>query len=492
MALTTTPERRRWLALAVVCMGQLMIVLDTTIVNVALPDIGRDLGFGQANLTWVVNAYLITFGSFLLLAGRLGDLFGRKKMFISGLALFTAASLLCGVAGDQFVLIAGRFLQGVGGAAASSVIIAIIVTEFPEPAERAKAMSLYTLVAVGGGSIGLVAGGLITQAIAWHWIFFINLPIGLAAMVLGWRLIEENTGAGLRGGVDWLGSALVTGALMLGVYAIVEVPGSGWASAHTLGFGGAAVAVLAAFAALQQRLDNPILPPHILRTPGLASSSVLRGAGAAGMFGCFFVGSLFLERVQGFGEVATGASFLPQTITVAVLSMGITARLIGRFGARRLLAPGMAATAAGLALLAISDQTTVFFPQLFFAFALVGLGAGTTFMPLLTIAMENVPARDAGMASGIVNVSMQVSAALGLAVLGTISADRTGALREAGHSGIESLVSGYQLAFWIAAGFVAAAAVLSTVLLPRERVIQPELELEPEPEREREREVVAA
>lgn len=467
MASMNTQERRRWLALAVVCIGQLMIVLDTTIVNVALPDIGRDLGFAQANLTWVVNAYLITFGSFLLLAGRIGDLVGRKKIFLGGLALFTAASLACGLAQDQFALIAGRFAQGVGGAAASSVIIAIIVTEFPGPAERAKAMSLYTLVAVGGGSIGLVAGGVITQAIAWHWIFFINLPIGLLAMALGWRLIDENRGIGVRGGVDVLGSVLVTSALMLGVYAIVEVPGHGWLSAHTLGFGGGAIAVLAAFAVLQTRLQNPILPPRILRTPGLASSSLLRGLVVTGMFGCFFVGSLFLEQVQGYGEVATGASFLPQTLTVAALSMGITARLIGRFGARSLLGPGMAAAAAGLVLLATSDQHTAFFPQLFFAFALVGLGAGTTFLPLLTIAMEKVPSKDAGLASGIVNVSMQISAAFGLAVLGTVAASHTASLKADGHSNVTALVSGYQLAFWIAAGLVGVAVVLSYVLLPR-------------------------
>ncbi len=451
-ASASTADRRRWLALVAVCIGQLMIVLDTTIVNVALPAIQTDLGFSQANLAWVIDGYLITFGSLLLLAGRLGDLIGRKRVFLGGLALFTFASLLCGAAQSEGMLIAARFLQGVGGAGASSVIIAIIVTEFPEPRERARAMSVYTLAAVGGGSIGLLLGGILTEAVSWHWIFFVNLPVGLATMFAGSILIAENEGIGLHRGVDWLGSVLVTGAMMLGVYAILTAAQHGWGSVHTLGFGAASLAILALFAWLERRIAEPMLPASVLKTPGLVSGSFVRGLMVVAMFGSFFVGSLFLERVLGYGAVATGASFLPQTISVAILSMGITAALIRRFGAPALLVPGLLTATAGLSLLALAGEGTAFFPQLFIAFALIGIGVGSAFMPLMTIAMADVPARDAGLASGILNVSMQVAGALGVALLGTLAANRTSSLLADGHSQTSALLSGYHLAFWLAAG----------------------------------------
>jgi EmrB/QacA subfamily drug resistance transporter len=461
-------DRRRWIALIAVCIGQLMIVLDTTIVNVALPAIQTDLHFSQANLAWVIDGYLITFGSLLLLAGRLGDLIGRKKVFLGGLALFTFASLLCGFAQSEAMLIGGRFLQGVGGAGASAVIIAIIVTEFPEPAERARAMSIYTLAAVGGGSIGLITGGILTQLVSWHWIFFVNIPIGVATILVGARLIVENEGIGLSRGVDWLGSVLVTSAMMLGVYAILTAAEHGWGSPHTLGFGALSVVILGLFAAVERRIENPMLPAAVLRTPGLVGGSIVRGLMVVGMFGCFFVGSLFLERVLGYGAVATGASFLPQTITVAILSMGITAALIKRFGARTLLVPGLLTTTSGLVLLALAGPGTAYFPELFFAFTLIGLGLGVAFMPLMTIAMADVPARDAGLASGILNVSMQVAGALGVAVLGTLATNRTASLVADGHSQMSALVSGYHLAFWIAAACALAAAGLSRLVLPSE------------------------
>jgi EmrB/QacA subfamily drug resistance transporter len=463
-------DRRRWLALVAVCVGQLMIVLDTTIVNVALPSIRSDLGFSQADLAWVIDGYLITFGSLLLLAGRLGDLIGRKRVFLGGLALFTFASLLCGIADSQGMLIASRFLQGVGGAGASSVIVAIIVTEFPTPSERARAMSVFTLAAVGGGSIGLLLGGVLTEAVDWHWIFFVNLPVGLLTMVAGARLITENEGLGLSKDVDWLGSVLVTGAMMLGVYAILTAAQHGWGSAHTLGFGGVSLAVFAVFALLERRIAQPILPASVLRTPGLISGSLVRALLVVGMFGSFFVGSLFLERVLGYSAVATGSSFLPQTISVAILSMGITAWLVRRFGAHALLVPGMAIATAGLVLLALSGAHTVFFPQLFFAFMLLGVGLGISFMPLMTIAMNDVPARDAGLASGILNVSMQVAAAFGVAVLGTLAANRTSSLLADGHAQTAALMSGYRLAFWVAAGCAALATLISRFVLPTEEV----------------------
>ena len=459
-------DRRRWIALFVVCLGQLMSVLDTTVVNVALPSIQHDLNFTQSSLTWVINAYLISFGSFLLMAGRLGDLVGRKRVFLGGVVLFTAASVVCGLAGSQALLIAARFVQGAGGALSVSVILAIIVTEFPLPVDRAKAMSAYMFVVVSGGSIGLLAGGALTQAINWHWIFFINLPIGLVTVVLGKALIRENVGIGLKNGVDVLGSALVTLALMIGVYAIVEVPTYGWLSAHTLAFGGLAFALLAAFVSLESRIANPIMPLRILRLRGLVGSSVVRGFLVTGMFTTFFLGALYLQHVLHYSAVRTGLAFLPMTLTVATLSLaGIPARLVARFGAMRVLIPGLLSCVVSLVLLSTAGVGASFFPTVFLAYFLLGLGAGSSFMPLLTIAMADVPPADAGLGSGIVNVSMQVSAALGLAVLGTVATNHTKALTAGGQPLVDALTGGYHLAFTVAAGVVATGVIVAFVLL---------------------------
>ncbi len=460
-----TADRRRWLALGVVCLAQLMIVLDTTIVNVALPAIQRDLHFTQADLTWVVNAFLITFGSFLLLAGRLGDLVGRKRVFLAGVGLFTAASLLCGVAPSQGFLIAARFLQGVGGALSASVILAIVVTEFPEPGDRARAMSAYVFVAVAGGSLGLLAGGALTQALSWHWIFFVNLPIGLATFMLGRVLIPEGTALGLAGGVDWLGSVLVTASLMTGVYAIVQATGHGWGSTPVLGFGAVAVALMAAFLAVEARTRNPIMPLRILRLRGLVGSSVVRGFLVTGMYSTFFLGTLYLEHVLHYSALQTGLAFMPWTVTVGILSLGITARLVARFGSMRVLIPGLATVIVGLGLLATAGIHTGFFPTIFLAYLAIGLGIGSSFMPLLTIAMADVPTADAGLGSGITNVSQQVGGALGLAVLGTIATNRTKALAAGGHPLADSLVGGYHLAFAIGGASIVLAIVTALVVL---------------------------
>jgi EmrB/QacA subfamily drug resistance transporter len=458
-------DRRRWIALGVVCLAMLMNTLDGSVVNVALPVIQRDLHIAQANLTWVINAYLITFGSFLLLAGRLGDLVGRKRVFLSGVTLFTLASALCGLAQDQNLLIAARFVQGLGGAVSSSVIIAMIVTEFPEPAQRAKAMSAYIFVAVGGGSIGLLVGGVVTQAVNWHWIFFINIPIGLVTLLLGRALLEESDGIGLDKGVDVLGSIAVTAALMLGIYAIVSTPDHGWGSAHTLLFGGASAVLLGIFFTLQARLANPIMPLRILRVPGLASTSIVRGLLASGLFSTFFLGALYLERVRGYSALRTGVAFLPLSLAVGVLSAGITARLMSRFGARRVMLPGLVLTALGLLLMARLGEHSSYFPAMFFALLILGLGAGLAFIPLLAIAMANVPGADAGLASGIVNVSLQMSGAIGLAVLGTISTDHARSLVADGHAVPDALTGGYQLAFLVGAACVALGAALALALL---------------------------
>src|SRR5947209_10491653 len=381
-------DRRRWIALAVLCLGQLMMVLDATIVNVALPSIQHDLHFTQQNLTWVMNGYLITFGGFLLLAGRMGDLVGRKKVFLVGLVLFTAASILCGAATSQTMLIAARFLQGVGGAVASSVILAIIVTEFPGGSEQARAMGLFAFVSAGGGSIGLLAGGALTQSLDWHWIFFVNVPIGALAFLLGWVLIEENKGIGLAGGVDVLGSILITVATMLGAFAIVKSTEYGLLSARTLGVGGASLALLGAFLALEARLENPIMPLRILRLRMLMGSSLIRGLLVTGMFSAFFLGSLYLERVLGYNAIQTGLAFLPLTAGIATMSMGPSARAVERFGTVPTLSAGLAGIITGLSLLAVQGVHASYFPGLFFAFLLLGVGAGASFLPLLTLGMS--------------------------------------------------------------------------------------------------------
>ena len=420
-----TPDRRRWASLFVVCLAQLMIVLDVTIVNVALPAIQRDLGFSQANLTWVVNAFLVTFGSLLLLAGRLGDLAGRKRVFLGGVVTFTIASLLCGIAPTEEALIAARFLQGIGAAAQASVILAIIITEFPEVAERARAMSAYVFVSVAGGSLGLLAGGLLTQALSWHWVFFVNLPIGLATFVLGQALIRADSGLGFGHGVDWFGSLLVTASLMSAIYAIVQVPTHGWLSAPVLEIGALAALLMAAFISVEARISNPIMPLRILRLPGLINASLVRGFLVTGMYSTFFLGTLYLEQVRHYSALQTGAAFLPWTLTVAVLSQGVTARLVTRFGPLPVLTSGMASAIAGLLLFSTVGPDTAFFPTIFFAAFAIGLGIGNAFMPLLTIAMADVPAADAGLGSGITNVAQQISGAVGLAVLSTLAANHT-------------------------------------------------------------------
>jgi len=456
---------RRWLALVVVCFGQLMVVLDGTIVNVALPSIQGDLHFGQAELTWVVNAYLITSGSLLLLAGRAGDLIGRKKVFLGGVALFTAASVLCGFATDATVLIAARFLQGAGAALSTGVILALIVVGFPKARERAQAMSVFTFVIAGGGSIGLLAGGLLTQWINWHWIFFINLPIGVATFLLGAILIDETESIGLRHGVDIAGSILVTAAMALGVYAIVTAGAYGWASTHTIGFGAAAVVLLVSFLVLEGRIANPIMPLRILEIRTLIGASVARAMLATGMFSTFFLGALYLRQVRGYSAVDTGLAFLPWSLALGFLSLGVTANLMRRFGPRKVLVPGMGAIIAALTVMAGAGANASYFPWLFVAYLLFGIGAGTSFMPLITIAMSEVPAQDAGLAAGIANTSMQVSAAIGLAALGTISTGHTMALAAQGYSLPVALTAGYQLGFGIAAACVAVGLLVVLVFV---------------------------
>jgi len=461
-------SRSRWLALYVLCVGMLMIVLDATVVNVALPSIQRDLGFSSSSLAWVVNAYLIAFGGLLLLAGRLGDLISRRGVFLAGLGVFTLASLACGLADSQEILIAARFVQGVGGAMTSAVILGMIVTMFPEPRDQAKAIGVYAFVASAGGSIGLLAGGVIAESINWHWIFFVNLPIGLITAVLATRLLNRDRGIGFGQGADVLGALLITGALMLGVYTIVKPAAElGWGAGQTLALGAVAVALLVGFIVREATARNPLMPLRLFRSRNVSGANLVQALSVAGMFGMFFMGSLYLQRVLGYDPLEIGLAFLPTTLVMGTLSVRYSERLVTRFGARRTLVPGLGLVAAGLALFTQVPEHGSYVVDVLPSIVLIGAGAGTAFPALMNIAMSGATPSDAGLASGLVNTTMQVGGALGLAVLATLAATRTASLRGSGESTVHALIGGYHLAFVIAAGLVLAALVVAiTVLRP--------------------------
>jgi len=480
---TAQSDRSRWIALVVLCVGMLMIVLDQTIVNVALPSIKDDLGFSQSTLAWVVNAYLITFGGLLLLAGRLGDLIGRKTIFMSGLALFTAASVLCGVAQTQEMLVGARFLQGVGGATTSAVILGMIVTMFPQPREQAKAIGVYSFVAAAGASIGLLLGGVLTQAINWHWIFFVNVPIGIATAVAASRVVEKDEGIGLSKGADALGAVLITAALMLGVYTIVKPAAEdGWGAPITLGLGAASLALIAGFIAREATAKTPLVPLRIFRNRNVSGANAIQALFVAGMFGMFFLGSLYLERVLGYDPLEIGLAFLPVALAIGILSVGASERLVMRFGAKPVLLAGQLLIVAGLVLFAIAPVHSSYVSNLLAPMLLLGIGAGLSFPSLMGLAMSSATAQDSGLASGLVNTSLQVGGALGLAVLATLSATRTDNLLAGGTSPDVALTSGFHLAFWIGAGLVAAAIAVTTLVVRTQPAVEEaELEkLEPE------------
>ena len=468
-------ERARWIALLVLCTGFLMIVLDQTIVNVALPTIQGDLGFSQSGLAWVVNAYLIAFGGLLLLAGRLGDLIGRREMFLAGLVVFTFASLLCGLAQSQGMLIGARFLQGAGGAMASAVILGMIVTMFPAPSEQARAIGVYSFVASAGGAIGLLAGGVLTQALSWHWIFFVNLPIGLAAVFLARRLLEREPGIGLGRGADVSGALLIVGALMLGVYTIVGAADHGWGSAQTLGLGAVAVGLLVAFVAREATARQPLIPLRIFRSRNVSGANAVQALMIAGMFGMFFLGVLYLQRVLGYDAIEIGLAFLPVALGIGTLSLGFSARLITRFGARATLVPGLVLVAAGLGFFQRVPLDATYLADILPAMLLIGIGAGLSFPSLMTLAMSGATASDSGLASGLVNTTLQVGGALGLAVLATLSTSRTDELLASGSVAEVALTDGYRLAFTTSAGLVVLALALAlTVLKPDRAIPEPE------------------
>jgi EmrB/QacA subfamily drug resistance transporter len=461
-------ERARWIALVVLCMGFLMIILDQTIVNVALPSIQHDLGFSQSSLAWVVNAYLIAFGGLLLLVGRLGDLIGRKRIFIAGLGVFTLASILCGVAQSQAVLVGARFVQGVGGAMTSAVILGMIVSMFPKPSDQAKAIGVYSFVAAAGGAVGLLAGGVITQAINWHWIFFVNLPIGIVTAIAASRLLDSDEGIGIRHGADAPGALLLVSSLMLGVYTIVKASDYGWGSSHTIGFGALAVALLVAFVGREATAREPLVPLRIFRSRTTAAANLIQMLMVAGMFGMFFLGALYLQRVLNYSAIGVGLAFLPVALGIAALSLRFSPRLITRFGARATLLPGLVLVFAGLVLFARSPIDASYAVDVLPAMVLLGIGAGLSFAPLMTLAMSDATPSDSGLASGLVNTTQQVGGALGLAVLATLSTTHTHSLLAGGASTASALTSGYHLAFTVGATLVLAAIVLvGTVLRPK-------------------------
>jgi EmrB/QacA subfamily drug resistance transporter len=463
--MTITDSRTRWLALILLCLGDLMIVLDVTIVGVALPSIREDLGFSDASLAWVVNAYLLTFGGFLLLGGRLGDLFGHRRLFLIGIALFTGASLACGLAGSQEFLVGARAVQGIGGAVVSAVALSLIVTLFTEPAERAKAMGVFGFVAAGGGSIGVLLGGVLTDVLDWHWIFLVNLPIGVAVFALCLVLLPSGRGQAAAGRLDVAGAVTVTASLMIAVYAIVNGNAEGWSSAQTTGLLAAAAALLALFLGIEARVRSPLMPLGLFRLRNLAVSNVIGVLWAAAMFAWFFLSALYLQLVLGYSPLQVGLAFLPGNLIMAVFSVGLSAKLVMRFGIRAPLAAGLGLAAVGLVLFARAPVDGDFVVDVLPSMILLGLGAGMAFNPVLLPAMSEVEQSEAGLASGVVNTAFMMGGALGLAVLASLAESRSDSLLASGDALPAALTGGYHVAFLVGAVFALAAAALGALLL---------------------------
>ena len=462
--LQITPHNKQWLTLIVLCLGELMIVLDTTIVNVALPSIRTDLGFSETSLVWVVNAYMLTFGGFLLLGGRLGDFYGHRKMFLIGLVLFTVASLACGMANSQAVLIVARAIQGLGGAVVSAVALSLIMDLFTEPDERAKAMGVYGFVCAGGGSIGVLLGGVLTSALSWHWIFLVNLPIGIAVYMLCMKLLPSDHVQAESSSHDIAGAFTITASLMLAVYAIVNGNEAGWRSAETIYMLLVAVGLLVAFILIEQRVKTPLVPLGLFRLRNLAISNITAVLWAAAMFAWFFISALYMQLVLGYTPLQIGLAFLPANMIMAAFSLGISAKLIKRFGIRLPLIGGLALAAVGLALFARMPLHGSFMVDVLPGMVLLGLGAGIAFNPMLLAAMDDVEPSDSGLASGIINTSFMMGGALGLAVLASLAAMRTSYLQDGGVAAVAALNGGYQFAFAMGAVFALMGAGLSAFL----------------------------
>jgi EmrB/QacA subfamily drug resistance transporter len=461
----TMDTRTRWLALMVLCLGDLMIVLDTTIVNVALPSIRGDLGFSETSLAWVVNAYLLTFGGFLLLGGRLGDLFGHRRLFLVGVSLFTVASVVCGLSTTQGLLVGARAVQGLGGAVVSAVALSLIMNLFTEPAERAKAMGVFGFVMAGGGSLGVLLGGVLTDALDWHWIFLVNVPIGAAVVLLSLRIVPGTRVESASRRLDVGGAVTVTAALMLAVYAIVNGNDQGWTSGQTLGLLTAAAALLAVFFAIESRVGSPLVPLGLFRLRNVATSNVVGILWAAAMFAWFFLSALYLQLVLGYSPLQVGLAFLPGNLIMGVFSLGLSAKLVLRFGLRAPLAVGLTIAAVGLALFARAPVDGTFLVDVLPGMLLLGIGAGIAFNPLLLAAMSDVGEHESGLASGVVNTAFMMGGALGLAVLASLAASRSDSLSAGGDAPLAALTGGYHAAFVVGAVFAVAAAAVGAVFL---------------------------
>ncbi len=460
-------RRERWLAFAVLCLGDIMIVLDTTIVNVALPTIKSSLGFNETDLVWVVNAYLLTFGGFLLLGGRLADIFGQRLLFLIGIVLFTAASLACGLALSQEMLIVARAVQGVGGAVVSAVALSLIMSLFPDGPERVRAMGYFGFVMAGGGSVGVLLGGLLTGLFDWRSIFLVNLPIGALVLFLSLRLLPDGKNEGSRH-LDVAGAVTITTSLLLAVYAVVNGEQAGWTSPQTLGLVGAAAVLFLIFLAIESNVKAPLVPLGLFRLRNISVSNIIGVLWAAAMFAWFFLSALYMQQVLGYGPLQVGLAFLPANLIMGAFSYSLSAKLVNRFGIRRPLAAGLACAAAGLTLFALAPPANgSFVLHVLPAMLLLGIGAGMAFNPVLLAAMSDVEPKDSGLASGIVNTAFMMGGSLGLAVLASLAAVQTNSWLAQGASVPEALTAGYSLAFLVGAACSGAAAALG--LLLRER-----------------------
>jgi EmrB/QacA subfamily drug resistance transporter len=463
--MTMLDSRRRWLALLVLCLGDLMIVLDVTIVGVALPSIRTDLDFTESSLAWVINAYLIVFGGFLLLGGRLGDLFGHRRLFLIGISLFTLASLACGLATSQGTLVAARAVQGLGAAIVSAVALSLMLMLFTEPAERAKAMGIFGFVASGGGSIGVLLGGILTDVLSWHWIFLVNVPIGVAVVALSLRLIPSERAEAVAQRLDVAGAITVTVSLMLAVFAIVNGNEVGWVTLRTLGLLAVAAALFGLFVAIESRISSPLMPLGLFRLRNLTFANIVGVLWAAAMFAWFFLSALYLQLVLGYSPLEVGLGFLPGNVIMGVLSVTISAKLVMRYGVRIPLAVGLSLAGVGLLLFARAPVDGDYVMDVLPSMILLGFGAGIAFNPVLFAAMSDVEPSEAGLASGIVNTAFMMGGALGLAVLASVAAQRTDNLRASGEGQLEALTGGYHVAFLIGALFAFAAAAIGATFL---------------------------
>ena len=458
--------RRLWLVVTVLTLGQFMVVLDTTAVNVSLPSIQRDLHMSQVSLSWVSNAYLVTLGAFLLVAGRLGDLLGRKQVFIAGLGVFTTASLFCGLSSSAVELVSFRFVQGFGAALECAMILGIIVNIFDDPAPRKRAISVYAFMSAAGGSIGLLIGGVITATLGWHWIFFINLPIGVATITVGALVIERHQGIGIRQGVDIPGAIMVTAAGLLAVVGFVQAGYEGWASPLTLGPLVAAVVLAVGFVVWESRVSNPLVPVRVLRSRNLLCAGISRAMFCFGSYGSFFLLVLYLQEVLGYGPLGNGLAFLPNTVFLSVLTLTLSPHLMARIGSKRTQVIGLSGFACGLLILVFLPVDGSFWVDIFPAMAVLGISGGMFTVPNTTIAMAESNSGDSGVVSGVINVAQQMGAALGIALLASVSSVRTGVLTADGESHHAALVGGFHLGFLVAFGALVVGVTAGLFVRP--------------------------